>query len=180
MRLIDADALKELFSEVIGSIAKKPEMNGNLEHMIRASAMVIQMIDDAPTVQPETNCSEIPNNSDTISRQAALEKIRKMQTYKMFAGDDLILVDQAEAQTELMMLPSVQPERNKGEWIYGEDDGQDGWYCSECNGFVPWDYEYYGLENIDFIDDFKVCPFCEADMISRTGADMRGEQNDNR
>ena len=53
MKLIDADALKELFSEVIGHIAKKPEMNGNLEHMIRASAMVIQMIDDAPTVQPE-------------------------------------------------------------------------------------------------------------------------------
>ena len=53
MRTIDADALKELFSEVIGHIAKKPEMNGNLEHMIRASAMVIQMIDDAPTVQPE-------------------------------------------------------------------------------------------------------------------------------
>ena len=53
MRAIDADALKELFSEVIGRIAIKPEMNGNLEHMIRASAMVIQMIDDAPTVQPE-------------------------------------------------------------------------------------------------------------------------------
>ena len=53
MRSIDADALKELFSEVIGSIAKKPEMNGNLEHMIRASAMVIQMIDDAPSIQPE-------------------------------------------------------------------------------------------------------------------------------
>ena len=53
MRPIDADALKELFSEVIGRIAIKPEMNGNLEHMIRASAMVIQMIDDAPTVQPE-------------------------------------------------------------------------------------------------------------------------------
>ena len=53
MRLIDADALKELLSEVIGSIAKKPEMNGNLEHMIRASAMVIQMIDDAPSIQPE-------------------------------------------------------------------------------------------------------------------------------
>jgi hypothetical protein len=54
VRTIDADALKELFSEVIGHIAKKPEMNGNLEHMIRASAMVIQMIDDAPTVQPDT------------------------------------------------------------------------------------------------------------------------------
>lgn len=53
MRLIDAESLKELFREVIGHIAQKPEMNGNLEHMIRASAMVIQMIDDAPTVQPE-------------------------------------------------------------------------------------------------------------------------------
>ena len=60
-RLIDADALKELFSEVIGRIAIKPEMNGNLEHMVRASAMVIQMIDDAPTVNA-LNCSEIPNN----------------------------------------------------------------------------------------------------------------------
>jgi len=63
MRTIDADALKELFSEVIGHIAKKPEMNGNLEHMIRASAMVIQMIDDAPSIQPEQRwipVSEIP------------------------------------------------------------------------------------------------------------------------
>jgi len=51
MRLIDADALEELFREVIGSIAKKPEMTGNLEHMIRASAMVIEMIKDAPTLE---------------------------------------------------------------------------------------------------------------------------------
>lgn len=47
---------------------------------------------------------------DLISRQAALEKVRAMQTYKLFMGDDMILVDKAEVQTELMMLPSVQPE----------------------------------------------------------------------
>ena len=81
MRTIDADALKELFSEVIGHIAKKPEMNGNLEHMIRASAMVIQMIDDAPTVQPDTTThGSIPaetgendgdgTSGDCISRQS--------------------------------------------------------------------------------------------------------------
>ena len=56
------------------------------------------------------NCSEIPNSSDTISRQAAIDALKKMQTYKLFAGDDMLLIDQAEAQTELMMLPSVQPE----------------------------------------------------------------------
>lgn len=53
MRTIDGDALEELFREVIGCIAKKPEMNGNLEHMVRASAMVIEMIQDAPTIEPE-------------------------------------------------------------------------------------------------------------------------------
>ena len=53
MRLIDGDALEELFREVIGSIAKKPEMDGSLEHMVRASAMVIEMIKDAPTIEQE-------------------------------------------------------------------------------------------------------------------------------
>ena len=53
MRTIDGDALEELFREVIGGIAKKPEMNGNLEHMVRASAMVIEMIQDAPTIEPQ-------------------------------------------------------------------------------------------------------------------------------
>lgn len=48
--------------------------------------------------------------NDLISRQAAIDAIRAMQTYKLFAGDDLILVDQAGAQTELMMLPSTQQE----------------------------------------------------------------------
>lgn len=47
---------------------------------------------------------------DLISRQAALEKVRAMQTYKLFVGDDMILVDKAEVQTELMMLPTAQPE----------------------------------------------------------------------
>lgn len=51
---------------------------------------------------------------DLISRQAALEKVRAMQTYKLFMGDDMILVDKAEVQTELMMLPTVQPEP---QWI---------------------------------------------------------------
>lgn len=50
MRLIDANELEELFRETIGAIAKEHEMTGNLEHMVRASAMVIQMIQDAPTI----------------------------------------------------------------------------------------------------------------------------------
>ena len=47
---------------------------------------------------------------DLISRSAAVNALRAMQTYKLFAGDDMLLIDQAGAQTELMLLPSAQPE----------------------------------------------------------------------
>jgi hypothetical protein len=60
MRLIDADELKELFAETITYIARKTNKVGALEHMIRASATVIQMIDDAPTVDaiPVIRCKD--------------------------------------------------------------------------------------------------------------------------
>ena len=132
MRTIDADALKELFSEVIGHIAKKPEMNGNLEHMIRASAMVIQMIDDAPTVQPDTTTHDsIPaetgkndgdkTSGDCISRQQAIEAVEK----SMYENphENAILRGMHDHEHKhflviLMGLPSAQP----------SDDYERGWH----------------------------------------------------
>lgn len=78
-----------------------------------------QYIEILPSAQPEVlacgegELSAQPEKStcDLISRQDAIDAIRSMQTYKMFAGDDLLLVDQAGAQTELMLLPSTQPEQ---------------------------------------------------------------------
>ena len=74
---------------------------------------------------------------DAISRQAAIEALRKMQTYKMFSGDDMLLIDQAGAMTELMLLPSAEPKR--GKWVdMGKDPATGKWdtrlhiYCSEC------------------------------------------------
>ena len=64
-----------------------------------------------------------------IDADAALEAIRTMQTYKLFAGDDMILVDKAEVQTELMMLPPAEPERNTGYWIL---DRSGSYCCSKC------------------------------------------------
>ena len=48
--------------------------------------------------------------SDLIDRQAAIEAVRTMQTYKLAEGDDMLLIDKAEVQTELMCLPSAQPQ----------------------------------------------------------------------
>ena len=88
---------------------------------------------------PPANCSEFPNSSDTISRQQATDALRKMQTYKLFSGDDMLLIDQAGAQTELMLLPSAQPEiiRCKDcKHFAGE-----GMYCS-CDIIVQFDHFY--------------------------------------
>ena len=73
---------------------------------------------------------------DLISRQAALETIRTMQTYKLFAGDDMLLIDQAEAQTELMMLPSAKPVHKTGRWI-PTASGKGRHECSRCHEYAP-------------------------------------------
>lgn len=70
--------------------------------------------------------------TDLINRQAAIEALRKMQTYKMFSGDDMLLIDQAGAMTELMLLPPAQPEPAIPlSWI----EGQIEWLKSLDNAF---------------------------------------------
>lgn len=48
--------------------------------------------------------------SDLISRQAAIDAVRKIPGVVSPIFDDMLLIDKAEVQTELMMLPSAQPE----------------------------------------------------------------------
>ena len=70
MRLIDADALEELFRETISGIAKEPKISGSLEHMMRASAMTVQMIQDAPTIEPQKwipICKELPDEETWVN-----------------------------------------------------------------------------------------------------------------
>lgn len=76
--------------------------------------------------------------SDSISRQEALDAIRPLQTYKLFKGDDMILVDKAKVQTELMMLPPAQPEPK---WISVSDrlPEEDGYYIvTDNSGGAAW------------------------------------------
>jgi ribosomal protein L37AE/L43A len=102
---------------------------------------------------------------DYISRQALLRDIEK---YHLSDG---------KFQHWVEVQPSVEaePVRQTAEWIYGEKDGADGWYCSKCGFHIPWYYEYYGLNNINFIRDFHTCPHCDSKMMKYTG--MEREQN---
>lgn len=67
---------------------------------------------------------------DTISRAAAIEAIRNIIAITGTFDDEILLIDKTEAQTELMKLPSAQPDiiRCKDcKWWdkYGENHG----YC---------------------------------------------------
>lgn len=67
-----------------------------------------------------------------------------------------------------MVEELLKEQEAEAKWIYGEDKtGVDGWYCSECNFFEPWFYEF--TEDIDFIRFYGHCPKCGRRMTSYTG-----------
>lgn len=88
---------------------------------------------------------------ELISRQKAIDALRAMQTYKLFAGDDMLLIDQAGAMTELMLLPPAEPKT--GKWV--DTGSNEEWYareyeCSECGGTM--------------LGESNFCPNCGAKM----------------
>ena len=95
----------------------------------------------------------LPIGTDCISRQQAVDALRKMQTYKLFSGDDMLLIDQAGAQTELMLLPPAQPEIVR---------------CKDCKYWIPYDWmfsEVWQSKNIaDYPEDEIGCNCCDMAM----------------
>ena len=115
------------------------------------------------------SCSEFPNSSDTIYRQAAINVADAVWSV---TGDKNV----AKVWDQIKDLPSAQPERKKGIWqeitegdcsgydptLAGYDDPVVGYVCSCCR---------YGYEKEVMGDTlFNFCPNC--------GADMRGEQDE--
>ena len=89
MRWIDADALIEKFGDWYIEEGPEEGFIGTLGQLL--------------SEQPETNCSEIPNSSDTISRQAAIDALKE----KVFRN----LTDEFYGAMQVLdELPSAQPE----------------------------------------------------------------------
>ena len=88
--------------------------------------------------------------------------------------DDLLNVD-CESWVILDALELLKEQEAEAKWIYGENEtGVDGWFCSECNFFEPWFYEF--TDDIDFIRFYVHCPNCGRKMTSYTGKPTQGRQ----
>ena len=92
----------------------------------------------------------------SIDREDTIEILKDLQKDHL----QFCLIPFRQAIERVQALPSA--DRPQGEWIYCEDDdGQDGYRCSECGFFVPW---YYDYEDSNYILDYKACPHCLARM----------------
>jgi len=160
MRPIDADALKELFSEVIGSIAKKLEMNGNLEHMIRASAMVIQMIDDAPTVQPERKGTRLSTVCLLCKKPAVTFNTEDDIPYTNYSYCEDCLRKGLKLLREQKKNLQTQPERKTGRWLPDNTDYyRTRFICSACGESEEVPTTGFGYGTM-----WDYCPMCGAKM----------------
>ena len=82
------------------------------EEIFRAQevfADCIEALEILPSAQPATNCSEFPNNSDTISRQAAIDALHMHLMYRMGTDSNKKRLDDW-----INGLPSAQPEIVRG------------------------------------------------------------------
>ena len=168
------DALRKLREEDIEDYGCEIPEGFNQDHLDRATFAIKQLpsvqldtywkeqcqsyeqtinkLRESLSTQPEIKQQAI-NSSDCIDRQAALDALRKMQTYKLFSGDDMLLIDQAGAQTELMLLPSAQPEIVR---------------CKDCKHWIPYDWmfsEVWQSQSInDYPEDEMGCKWCDMSM----------------
>lgn len=89
-----------------------------------------------------------------------LKEVFKEKSSEAVCGIELCkaIVSQIDSQ------PTVEAEPVRhGKWIYGEHEIAmcDGYRCSKCGYFVPWDY---GHKSIDYIKEYNYCPSCGSKM----------------
>lgn len=100
-------------------------------------------------------------DTDTISRQAVLDALNALQTYKMHEGSDELLIDRADIQKALEKLPP-SPSRPHGHWIkHHESRAGIVYSCDRCGRTLQalsWETRK---------DVYKIYPFCHC------GADMQ-------
>lgn len=118
------------FIDTPGQTSENDEAIRKDDHIAEPDKMVDQFREDTkktddvlinlPSAQPETNCSEIPNNSNLISRQAAIDAVEESRRLNHHEDGKEACCHEYEHRHFLKILyelPSAQPEQKTGRWI---------------------------------------------------------------
>ena len=107
------------------------------------------------------NCSEFPNSSDTIYRQAAIDALKGLPTWWADEGGYyggarppmVALLDPEDAVSAIENLPSAEPQIIR---------------CKDCKYWIPYDWmfnEVWQSKNIaDYPEDEIGCDCCDMAM----------------
>ena len=91
--------------EVIDAVFPVDPMKSEYAQGIACGAALAKIyVEQLPSAQPETNCSEIPNSSDFVSRKAVRDMVATW-SYDMAEWEDMEL-----ALHDVDELPPAQPE----------------------------------------------------------------------
>ena len=170
MKLIEADKVKRAMKNYWKAQVNKAlaltdgdEANKRINSYLEHNHELLKAIDELPSAEPDTTThdsisAETGGNDgdrtsgDCISRTQAIDTIEKR--LKWTTIPDYYPGIFGAVRGWLNGLPSAQPEREKGEWVYNSPVTMK---CNRC-GLVIKDWDWHR---------FKICPNC--------GADMRGE-----
>ena len=138
-------------------------MNDTISRQAAIDAVGVNTWAGARIMQlPPANCSEFPNNSDTISRQAVIDICRAPHMRNADCSDfEMAIMKLPPAQPKLLQpwevlaAQAVLPQPKMGKWIYHIDDlfpAESTMECNQCHAEQP------------LICDDEFCPHCGAKM----------------
>lgn len=112
---------------------------------------------------------KIPVEVELNGIDGIVDEIKHLQTYKLFEGDDMVLVSLDDVAEILMnhieAKRKSEPQRMRGRWV--GCGNSDHWKCSVCGTRAAfWFNEEnsceWELDMSEWLSDF--CPNCGADM----------------
>lgn len=108
------------------------------------------------------NTERSKSMSEYIKREDAIKAVNHLQEQFQLNANELEFgIMLKDVFRDVIPYADVKPVRH-GQWIYGEnEEGHDGYKCSECGKFIPWEYDKY---DIDFIKEVHYCSNCGAKM----------------
>lgn len=127
----------------------------------KAMNMAIEALEQPADGDTNQNADHGKMVGDTISRQAAIDAIQQHRdgilcSYDEYYEDIAFVYAAAHSRiiNVIKKLPSAQPERNTGRWIWQTEDKYE---CSCC-------HEVIQVKEVMNVPQYITCPMCDAKM----------------